>query len=52
MIGICKVLLMTFNNQNSPENMKAYLERAFNFKQLEKELSNSSEEEIPQTGAR
>jgi len=34
----------TFKNQNSPENMKAYLERAFNLKQLEKELSNSSSE--------
>lgn len=34
----------TFNHQNSPENMKAYLEKAFNFKQLEKELSNSSSE--------
>jgi diamine N-acetyltransferase len=32
----------TFNDQNSPENMKAYLERAFNLKQLEKELSNNS----------
>lgn len=32
----------TFKNQNSPENMNAYLERAFNIKQLEKELSNSS----------
>ncbi|MBS4196647.1 GNAT family N-acetyltransferase [Lederbergia citri] len=32
----------TFKDQNSPENMKAYLERAFNLKQLEKELSNSS----------
>ncbi|MFX3632560.1 MAG: GNAT family N-acetyltransferase [Candidatus Pristimantibacillus sp.] len=32
----------TFKDQNSPENMKAYLERAFNSKQLEKELFNSS----------
>jgi ribosomal protein S18 acetylase RimI-like enzyme len=32
----------TFKHQNSPENMNAYLERAFNLKQLEKELSNSS----------
>jgi|SRR5690625_4121869 len=31
----------TFKHQNSPENMNAYLERAFNLKQLEKELSNS-----------
>lgn len=34
----------TFKNQNSPENMKAYLEKAFNVKQLEKELSNTSSE--------
>ena len=26
----------TFKDQNSPENMKAYLERAFNLNQLEK----------------
>lgn len=32
----------TFKDQNSPENMKAYLERAYNLKQLEKELSNIS----------
>lgn len=32
----------TFKHQNSPENMNAYLERAFNLKQLEKELSNIS----------
>ncbi|WP_042150163.1 GNAT family N-acetyltransferase [Paucisalibacillus sp. EB02] len=32
----------TFKEQNSPENMHAYLERAFNVKQLEKELSNPS----------
>lgn len=30
----------TFKNQNSPDNMQAYLERAFNLNQLEKELSN------------
>ncbi|MGN7413277.1 GNAT family N-acetyltransferase [Paenibacillus sp. SAF-068] len=29
----------TFKAQNSPENMKAYLEKAFNRKQLETELS-------------
>ncbi|MEH7524836.1 GNAT family N-acetyltransferase [Bacillus sp. JJ1503] len=34
----------TFKDQNSPENMNAYLERAFNLKQLEKELSNMSSE--------
>ncbi|CAM3554996.1 GNAT family N-acetyltransferase [Paenibacillus lupini] len=34
----------TFKDQNSPENMKAYLEKAFNTKQLEKELSNISSE--------
>jgi ribosomal protein S18 acetylase RimI-like enzyme len=32
----------TFKDQNSPENMNAYLERAFNLEQLEKELSNIS----------
>ncbi|MCM3728369.1 GNAT family N-acetyltransferase [Neobacillus cucumis] len=32
----------TFKDQNSPENMNAYLESAFNLKQLEKELSNIS----------
>ncbi|WP_442600081.1 GNAT family N-acetyltransferase [Neobacillus sp. D3-1R] len=32
----------TFKDQNSPENMKAYLEKAFNLKQLEKELSDPS----------
>ncbi|GLI04595.1 spermidine/spermine N(1)-acetyltransferase [Paenibacillus tyrfis] len=32
----------TFKDQNSPENMNAYLERAFNLKQLEQELSHSS----------
>ncbi|KGR76284.1 GNAT family N-acetyltransferase [Ureibacillus sinduriensis] len=31
----------TFKDQNSPENMKIYLERAFNLKQLEEELSNA-----------
>jgi ribosomal protein S18 acetylase RimI-like enzyme len=34
----------TFKNHNSPENMKAYLEKAFNLKQLEEELSNISSE--------
>lgn len=32
----------TFKHQNSPENMSAYLEKAFNLKQLETELSNIS----------
>lgn len=32
----------TFMHQNSPENMKVYLERALNLKQLEKELINIS----------
>lgn len=32
----------TFNQQNSPENMNAYLEKAFNIRQLEKELSDIS----------
>ncbi|WP_318617730.1 GNAT family N-acetyltransferase [Sporosarcina sp. YIM B06819] len=34
----------TFKDHNSPENMKVYLERAFNTKQLEKELSTISSE--------
>lgn len=32
----------TFKKQNSPENMEAYLEKAFNRKQLETELSQRS----------
>jgi diamine N-acetyltransferase len=32
----------TFKDENSPENMMAYLEKAFNLKQLEKELSNKN----------
>ncbi|MEK5105733.1 GNAT family N-acetyltransferase [Cytobacillus sp. FSL K6-0129] len=32
----------TFEDQNSPENMKAYLEEAFNINQVENELSNPS----------
>jgi len=32
----------TFKDQNSPENLKSYLERAFNLQQLKKELSNKS----------
>lgn len=32
----------TFKDQNSPENMKAYLENAFRSEQLKKELSNPS----------
>ena len=32
----------TFKEQNSPENMSAYLEKAFNLEQLESELSNPS----------
>lgn len=34
----------TFKEHNSPENMKAYMDRAFNLKQLEKELSNNHSE--------
>ncbi len=34
----------TFKDQNSPENMKAYLEKAFNSRQLQRELSNNSSE--------
>ncbi|MFE4521986.1 GNAT family N-acetyltransferase [Cytobacillus firmus] len=32
----------TFKDQNSPDNMEAYLEKAFNLKQLEAELSHPS----------
>jgi diamine N-acetyltransferase len=32
----------TFKDQNSPEQMEAYLEKAFNSEQLEKELLNPS----------
>jgi diamine N-acetyltransferase len=32
----------TFKYENSAENMNAYLDKAFNLKQLEKELSNSA----------
>lgn len=32
----------TFKDQNSPETMKAYLEKAFNLRQVENELSNIS----------
>jgi diamine N-acetyltransferase len=34
-----ETFIETFKDQNSPENMNAYLERAFNLPQLEKELS-------------
>lgn len=34
----------TFKDQNSPENLKAYLEKAFSLEQVEKELSNNSSE--------
>jgi diamine N-acetyltransferase len=34
----------TFKQQNSPENMKAYLDKAFNLKQLEEEVRNASSE--------
>jgi diamine N-acetyltransferase len=40
----CVTFDETFKEQNSPENMKAYLDKAFNLKQLEKELSNASSE--------
>ncbi|QWU15238.1 Ribosomal protein S18 acetylase RimI [Paenibacillus sophorae] len=32
----------TFGDLNTPENMKSYLERAFNLEKLEQELSNAS----------
>jgi diamine N-acetyltransferase len=35
----CETFNETFKDQNSPENMNAYLERAFNVNRLEKELS-------------
>ncbi|EME73954.1 GNAT family N-acetyltransferase [Bacillus sonorensis] len=38
----CETFNETFKHQNSPENMNAYLEKAFNLQQLEKELSNIS----------
>jgi ribosomal protein S18 acetylase RimI-like enzyme len=37
-----ETFIETFKDQNSSENMNAYLEKAFNIKQLEKELSNIS----------
>lgn len=37
-----ETFIETFKNQNSLENLNAYLEKAFNIKQLEKELSNPS----------
>lgn len=40
----CVTFYETFKEQNSTENMSAYLERAFNLGQLEKELSNASSE--------
>jgi diamine N-acetyltransferase len=38
----CETFSETFKNQNTAENMNAYLEKAFNLQQLEKELSNPS----------
>lgn len=38
----CETFNDTFEHQNSPENMNAYMGRAFNLKQLEKELTNIS----------
>jgi diamine N-acetyltransferase len=38
----CETFIETFKDQNSPENMNAYLERAFHHNQLEKELSTIS----------
>ncbi|MDF2536864.1 MAG: family acetyltransferase [Bacillales bacterium] len=40
----CETFIETFMDQNSPENINAYLERAYNLKQLENELSNISSE--------
>jgi len=39
MISI-ETFIETFKDQNSPESLNAYVERAFSLKQLEKELSN------------
>lgn len=38
----CETFTETFKDQNSPENMEAYLKRAFNLKQLEEEVADSS----------
>ncbi|GAE95368.1 negative regulation of sporulation, septation and degradative enzyme [Gracilibacillus boraciitolerans JCM 21714] len=38
----CEIFSQTFKHQNSVENMSAYLEKAFNLKQLEKELATLS----------
>ncbi|WP_077625106.1 GNAT family N-acetyltransferase [Sediminibacillus massiliensis] len=37
-----ETFMETFEDQNTPENMKAYMEKAFNLKQIEKELANPS----------
>jgi ribosomal protein S18 acetylase RimI-like enzyme len=36
----CETFNETFKHQNSPENLRAYLERAYNLNQLKNELSN------------
>ncbi|GIP37874.1 spermidine/spermine N(1)-acetyltransferase [Paenibacillus sp. J31TS4] len=36
----CVTFNETFKQQNTPENMNTYLQKAFNLNQLEKELSN------------
>lgn len=38
----CETYKETFQHQNTPENMEAYLEQAFNSEQLEKDLTNAS----------
>ncbi|MBE7103231.1 GNAT family N-acetyltransferase [Bacillus cereus] len=38
----CQTYNETFKHHNSPENMNAYLEKAFNLEQLESELSDTS----------
>ncbi|WP_409291023.1 GNAT family N-acetyltransferase [Peribacillus sp. SCS-37] len=38
----CETFQDTFGPQNSPQNMKAYLEKSFNLNQIEKELSERS----------
>jgi len=38
----CETFYETFREQNSKENLNAYLEKAFTLEQLKKELSNTS----------
>ena len=38
----CKTYSDTFGHMNTPSNMKAYLEQAYNINKLREELSNSN----------